>query len=31
MVAQPSNPARVISTGSTEIDKKMGGGIPEGR
>lgn len=21
---------RIISTGSTEIDKKMGGGIPEG-
>ncbi|HEY8171961.1 MAG TPA: ATPase domain-containing protein [Dehalococcoidia bacterium] len=31
MVAEPLEISRrVISTGSTEIDKKMGGGIPEG-
>lgn len=33
MVAEPierSSARRVISSGSTEIDKKMGGGIPEG-
>jgi archaeal flagellar protein FlaH len=29
-IAEPDVKQRVISTGSSEIDKKMGGGIPEG-